>query len=195
MSVATEETPQPGNLEVGAHLAQKIRCQERVVADVVDFIKTVSIVTQDHVRGGAGRQRWVRCSRHKKAVGALAATVKPNDLASIVNASGMGGTVGQGIVEREVGAAAQEKAVKAARVPVIPDDLACVVDAGCPGEAGGQGMIECRESAGTASEEAVEARRILVDSDDLACVVDAECLGVVDGHGIIQRSEAASAAT
>src|SRR5262249_61978436 len=132
--------------------------EDRMVAEFIDLVGAASLGTQDHARGGAGRHRWVRCGHHKKAVDAPAATVKPNDLAGIVNASGMGGTVGQGIVEGEVCAAAQEKAMKAARVAVIPDDLARAVDAECLGEAGGQGMIECRESSGTASEEALEAR-------------------------------------
>jgi hypothetical protein len=144
--VAAEESAEPGDLEIGSHLAQKVRRQERVAADVIDFIEPVGVVAQDHVRRGAGGRRWVRSGGHEKALEAAAVAVTSNDLARIVDAECLGVSA-QGIIEREVGAAAQAESVRAAGITVKPDDLACVVDAEGLGASGGQGIIQRGEGA------------------------------------------------
>src|SRR5262249_12605040 len=45
---------------IGSDLTHEIPCQDRVVADVVDFIQAIRPMAQNHVGGGASRWRRIR---------------------------------------------------------------------------------------------------------------------------------------
>src|SRR5204863_3901348 len=145
------EAAEPRDLEIGADLAQKIRRQECVAADVVDLIEAIRIVTQDHVRGGAAGG-----GGFGPVTIAAGVVVFADDLACIVDAECKGGACeGPRNIESGEGAVFEvmQKAVMAGGVIVFADDLAAVVDAEGLGYVGGQGVVQCGESA-AAQEEA-----------------------------------------
>src|SRR5439155_1438898 len=155
---------------------QLVACQDRVVADVVDLVEAVGTMAQDHIGGGAGRRRRVRCGDFKEAVENAAEAVRPGDLAPGIDAHRNSAGGGLGIVKGGVSTAVVKEAVVASGVDVKPDDLARGVDAVCNGAARGQGIIEGGVST-TAEKEAVYAGVVVVLADDLARVVDAVCKG------------------
>jgi len=161
-------------------LAQEIRCQERVAADVVDLVEAVGVVAQNHVRGGAGGRRRVRLRHHEEAMLTGGVGELSDDLAHVVDAVGNAVTGGQGIIGGEEGAAAEEVAVPAvARVAKLPDDLARIVDGARIGDRDRKGVVKGGVSAAGAAtvEKAMGAAGVLEESDDLARIVDAFCKG------------------
>jgi len=87
-------------------LAQEIRRQDRIAADVVDLVEAIDALARDHVGGGAGGRWRVRRGDLEEAVGAAGVVKLSDDLAHVVDAVGNAVTGGRGIVEGEEGAAA-----------------------------------------------------------------------------------------
>jgi hypothetical protein len=84
-SVAAIEAAERDKLPIGSDMAQLIACQDRIVPNVVDFVRSIA-AAQDHVGSGAGWRRRVRRNGEEEAVAAAVIVVRPDDLARGVDA-------------------------------------------------------------------------------------------------------------
>src|SRR5262249_48576255 len=116
MRVAAEKTTERDKLPIGPDRAERVTRQDRVVANIVDFVLTGHgggriRAAQNHVgRGAAGRRGiWRDCQ--EGAVLAGGGAVNPDDLAHSVDAIG-NGAGGQGTVDGGEDAPAIEEAVE-----------------------------------------------------------------------------------
>jgi hypothetical protein len=70
-AVAVEEVAEAGKLPIGPHLSQRIRGQNRIIADVIDLVKAAGRrIVQNHVRAGGVGGRSVRSGgsrRHNRS--------------------------------------------------------------------------------------------------------------------------------
>src|SRR4029077_39719 len=183
--VAAEEAAEGDEGPIGSHLTQRVARQDRVVADVVDFVLAVGTMAQDHIGGGAN---WCRRGRHRReeeAVGvSVAVEVIPDDLARAIDALRGGGA--QGIIDGGVGATAVKESVEVeAVVVVMTDDLTRVVDALYKGAGGSPGRVDGGVGSASVQEAVGEPSAVQVKPDDLARVVDPLCNGAVGAQRVI----------
>jgi hypothetical protein len=204
---AAEETAEGDEAPIGSDLTEGVAGEDRVVADVVDFVLArdgrVVRDPQDHVGGGADGRRRVRARGFEEAVrreaGGVAADdvrAKPNDLTCVVNAP-RSGEVSRRIVDVRVQPAAIEKAVAASVGTVSTYDLAQIVDAICNcGARGGPRNVEGGVGAAAQQEAVMNVVLVREPPDDLAGVVHAGRLGDAvyrRGQRIVEGGEAAAA--
>ena len=110
MRVAAEKTTERDKLPIGPDRAERVTRQDRVVANIVDFVLTGHgggriRAAQNHVGRGAAGRRWIWRDCQEEAVGVIVCIdVLPEDLARGVDADCHRGAGGQGIVEGGVGA-------------------------------------------------------------------------------------------
>jgi len=175
--IVAEEAAESDKLPIGSDLAQLIRCEQRVVADVVDFIlpcrQGAVRGAQDHVRGRAGGRRRVRRDRQQEAVRATGIGITPNDLAGVVDSHSIGRSAIRNVKGRVGPAAIKKSVVMIVRVMEEPDDLARIVDIFWKSKAC-DGIDERSVSGGAGVEKkTVRLRSGMIKSDDLTGCVNA----------------------
>src|SRR5262249_35605183 len=143
--VAAEEAAEGHELPIGSDRAQFVARQDRVAAEVVDFVRAVD-APQDHVGGSAARWRWIgRDWKQEATEGGHAIVVDAGNRTRGVDACWPCDTKGRRMVNCEIIPAAVQKAVslwvKVITSQIISDDLTCVVDALCKRAQGRRGSV------------------------------------------------------